>query len=957
MWVALLAGVCALLCALGAAWGPASAERAEVSWPARTDAPTAADESARPALWYAPLLLSAHTAQRLHVELPCTVAPAEAPALVFGTARQAEEVWGLGITAAAGTLTLRVGTDTIASVPWGPATDACAARLEFDDTAWRLTRDGTEFASGDHGAPAVSGFWTELPPDARGALHAELVTRTYSSAPSARQVALTVLAVLFAGAALLLLAPRRHGSARADAPRLVRPRAGALDAGVVAALVAWWALGPWFYDDGWLMATVRARQSGGSFSNYYDTLATQMPLGFAHHMLLSPFAAVDAPFLWWRLVPLAACVGTWALLRVALANLERPDQGRLARVTLAVAFSVFAFAWLMTLRPEPVVSLLSAVVLVGVLAYRRSMSRLGLSLALVGAAVAATLHPSGFVAGAPLVAALPTLWRDVRRGVRATADVATAVLLGVTAGVLLLFADTDVSRWREARAIFSQDGFHSGGVLQETLRYHDLLTNGSIPGLASVLFAAAALLSFAVATVRVATRRRRFTERDIAGLSLLVAALLLTTTPSKWVYHFGSGAAVATLAIAVETSRVARVRGRAGVWLRGAVVVLVALLLARSFRNPGDAQYFLHVRTAVAPVLGNALLWLGVAAAVLLIGRTLRRALMVDQDRVFAAAVPIGLAVVVAVTAVTFAAVPLVRGPWWAFSRTAWHDALQGGCTFGDRIEVSDPRDGAPLIPGDADPSALSTADASQLHRLPPEIGSAHVFGTDIAGDEAIGELITPWYDVRAVDADDDIAVAVGGRMGYERTRLEVEWATSGDGGREVMARGDVVVKRNPGLVYGQQPWRMVRMRPPDGAKELRLIGYDDASEPGGNLAFSAPIALAPSRSLSSYLSGNTTLISPPELPLLRCSEPASIRGGIAQMPDVVVGFQYDTAGREISELGSETGPWYLAEDAHPTRRLWAWLTDRDAVSVTMPDDEALIGRLLPADIRYVVGS
>jgi hypothetical protein len=184
-----------------------------------------------------------------------------------------------------------------------------------------------------------------------------------------------------------------------------------------------------------------------------------------------------------------------------------------------------------------------------------------------------------------------------------------------------------------------------------------------------------------------------------------------------------------------------------------------------------------------------------------------------------------------------------------------------------------------------------------------------------------------------------------------------VEWLGPGDGGRDVLGRSPVIVKRNPGLVYGQQPWRLVRLSPPAGATEMRLRGRDDATDPGGHLAFSAPLTLAAPLPLASHLDGRTALISPPELPLLHCAPPAAIRGGIAEMPDVVIGFQYDTAGREISELGSETGPWYLAEDAYPTRRLWAWLTDRDAVEITIPDDEALIGRPLPADIRYVIGS
>ena len=142
-----------------------------------------------------------------------------------------------------------------------------------------------------------------------------------------------------------------------------------------------------------------------------------------------------------------------------------------------------------------------------------------------------------------------------------------------------MFADTDAARWRVDRGLFAGDGFHSRGVLDEVDRYRDLLANGSIPALASVLVAGVALLAWIVATIARRTSNGSATDATplVFGGILLAAVMLLTLTPSKWTYHFGSLSAFAALAIAAESSRVATMRGR-----RGAIVgvpVVVALVL------------------------------------------------------------------------------------------------------------------------------------------------------------------------------------------------------------------------------------------------------------------------------------------------------------------------------------------------------------------------------------------
>ncbi|TML07616.1 MAG: hypothetical protein E6G39_19360, partial [Actinobacteria bacterium] len=473
-WIAVVCATAAFICALFAARGPARRQFAQVSWPANDGSaePLIADPT--DTLWYTPLLVSSHTAESLMVTIPCAFSGGANPTLVFSTARRPGEVFALAMTLRDATLEVSVGTDQLAAAPW-PATANCRGRFQIDDFGWHLSRDDQLVASGVVFPPTVSGFYTEIDPTGGDTVRAELTTRPFSSQPSTRQWAFDAAAVIFGGLAIAALSKRR-GEPAPSRPR--RPRRRVEDVVVVGALATWSIVGPWFYDDGWLMATVRSRRTSGSFNNFFDTWATQLPLGFAHHMILTPFAELDAAFLLWRLVPLAACIGTWILLRRAYSLIIGEDGPRAGRVALTAGFLTFSIGWLMTLRPEPVVAFLSAAVGVACLHYARGYSRPALIVAVAAAGVAATLHPSGLVAGAALVVAIPTLVRDARRSVASTIEIAAVMLVGATLAFGLLFADTDIALWRRSRSVFAADGFHSLGVTDEVMRYRDLLTNG-----------------------------------------------------------------------------------------------------------------------------------------------------------------------------------------------------------------------------------------------------------------------------------------------------------------------------------------------------------------------------------------------------------------------------------------------------------------------------------------------
>jgi hypothetical protein len=159
-----------------------------------------------------------------------------------------------------------------------------------------------------------------------------------------------------------------------------------------------------------------------------------------------------------------------------------------------------------------------------------------------------------------------------------------------------------------------------------------------------------------------------------------------------------------------------------------------------------------------------------------------------------------------------------------------------------------------------------------------------------------------------------------------------------------VVAERVVALSPSSASVYGPAPeWQLVRVqraRPgaPSGATAVRAV------VDRGQVAVIGPVAMA-SRSLRAVLAGTRALVSPPQLPLLRCTAPARVAAGVAEPPDVVIGFELRDRVVEIPELSSDTSPWFLAPDAQPMRTLVGWWTDDHAFAVQVPDPDATPAR------------
>ena len=245
--------------------------------------------------------------------------------------------------------------------------------------------------------PVVNGLFSELDLRSGSTPTVAITTRVHATQASARQTIGWIVATLTAVAALLLVAVTRRPKPWAVTSGLARDAVtGARAADVVVALVliAWWVLAPAFYDDGWTIARQRTFASSGGFSNYFDSLAANLPLGYWLEWVQHWLTESTESLLILRLPALLCLAGTWVLCRWILGRATLVAQGRdqLAVWAMTCGFLTGAMAWGMTLRPEPQVALLvtGAVACIVRLLERGTVSTLALAAVLTP--LAYTVH-------------------------------------------------------------------------------------------------------------------------------------------------------------------------------------------------------------------------------------------------------------------------------------------------------------------------------------------------------------------------------------------------------------------------------------------------------------------------------------------------------------------------------------------------------------------------------------
>jgi hypothetical protein len=504
---------------------------------------------------------------------------------MLSTTRRSEQANALRIVWSNRSVRISAGRQELARAPWP---DACPLDLRIRDGELRLPSRTIKLrlSTLDH-MPVVTGLFSGLDLRQGAPLRVKLQTRAYSTSPSARQVAAAALAAALACAALLALA-FPAGAALRD--RVVRsPPLGrrvrslrlakdSSDIVVVGVLLLWWIVAPPFSDDGWLWVEHRTFQDIGTISFYFDNWGLASPLGYWVEWLRHWALGSTQDLIWLRVPTLLVLLASWPLCKWCARRVVPGEPTPLVSWSLAGVFLLGATAWGMSLRLEPVVSLLTLCGLAAVLSFIRAPRFAPLTIALPAAVLAATAHPAGTVGAAPILVSLPYVGRWLRaQGARVIPLLAALLSATLALALVLVSLDADLrTRLDDARVVRAGD-LHSEPWWHEYMRYTNF--DGSGGGSAIRRLSLALLL---LATLSALTRKRvgRAGVSTTPGYTLAVALVLLAFVPSKWPWHFGTLAAVGAVAMAAEVTHLVLGSRASSAWTLRQFAALLAVSTA-----------------------------------------------------------------------------------------------------------------------------------------------------------------------------------------------------------------------------------------------------------------------------------------------------------------------------------------------------------------------------------------
>ena len=883
--LALLTGVLGI----GVALAPVTVDDPVVSWPR---AGQQASSTVLPLSPYRPL--------RLAATIPCATLQALNTRPVGGAALRtlpadvgAAPGEGLVVAAAQGTVTITASGAQLLRAPL-PAGD-CSYRVSADAGGVRVSRDGVGLTTrADLLVPQVA----ELQTDAvtrKGGLSVQLHTDArYQSRPTVLKMALLAAHGL-ALVALLVLAWRWW---RGSGPGLVRPRPSWADAVVVVVSLGWVVVGSINIDDSWYLLMARnAMQSGYIGNVIYQFNVTENPFSASQYVMQAWGALGDDWSLaWMRLLPLAYGLGTYALLRVLVATvLDRVARRRLVAWAVAAAHVLWWLPYGMTLRPEPLITLGTAAVLVAAELARRRRSVGVLASATALAALTGTTSPTGLVAAAPLVLCLPWLWQWWRAA-DASHRAAAVLLMGAAASIVIpvAFADATLGDVLESVAVHRWY-YRQNAWYDEYLSYADLLAadeRGAWGKRLPVLLTLGVLLAVAVG---VGQRTGGRSGRLLGGAAAITALSLATMalTPTKWVNHFGAIAAPATVLLATAMIRSPLPRRAGATTLAIGTMGLVAATSV-AFAGPNlwrplsdwgqpfgnhlliDTPY---LQSLLAPSLGlltlrNPLLWLAVAG----VGWRWTRQRAPDRAVLVTAT---GLGVVLMLVVFTIA--PLRQYPGTSVALMNLRALTGRPCGLASAVQVL--ADVTPGLGPAAGPATLTgdmrAAPLPESTPAPITAPNATVWHDDVSNGAGTGTVQTPWYPLPERVPHGWITVALRGTLTLEQ-RIAVQVGTGNPAAPEEIRTVSLPT-------VGDKPdWTELAVALADAGlaapTAVRVVAQDRVAGPGSWLALAQPRLSAP-RPFTDVLAGRPVFADQVSAALWPCQDQVAVRDGLVAPP------------------------------------------------------------------------
>jgi len=861
MFVALVAGAIALACAAAALFASADVHRARFTWaPAR-------DGAVRP------LALVGGYPQRLNVDLSCGTARGLPPdTAIVTTAADPAATSGLALVTTADGVRMAVGgRPRLLALPV-PGSGPCSigARFVADGSTGRFSlRVGSRTVTrrvAHHLADVIAteASWPRVvalragPGVSGGDVVVHVETTPTGSSPTTGQLVLLVVGALAVAVSVTMLATRDRRRNRAPeedgdgSPR--SPWIAGSDLAVLGGALAAVVLTPSFWDDGWVRATVGGYSGLGQFSNYYTQADFAQPLGYWWDWLTHLWSGGSLSLVTLRLAPLVLIVASWWVLRRYVLDAVVPPTARaFARTIGALVFGVGAAAFLMTLRPEPMIAFLETIALVAAVCFARDPGpRPALALGLASA-FAVTAHQTGWVVAFSALAVVPLALRwawtgqRARRG-RVVALLATA-LSSLAVALLLLGLDTDERLVRSGLASFRAGDSYRIGVFDVPRERFDYLA--FVAGLQRFWPAVAVVVALVAALALVGTRSR--TARTVS-CAALAGYLGLLVTGSPWPWHFGAIVPAAAVLGSLATVRLTAWRRVGSVILAGAGLAVAALLAwAMSTTRPWTVGDLADHTWSALPKLAWWQ-WALLAAAIVAIAGAIaarRRERSSDPERApRRARVVAGAAFLLcAPLALTWGllAVDAAGTSGWTYTKQAFDELTgAGGCGAGDAVRVVTHATALPEVAISRAPRPRATADA-YAHTIPDSSvpQSSPVWGT--YGTAPAAPVATPWFDAR--DAAGAVVFWTVGQLGAP-DRLHAEVLVTDRAGKTHL------VRRAAEPAIDTPWWAYHRLPLSPSARAVRLVMSDTDSSDGSWLATTAPFS-ARTTTFASAVAGN----------------------------------------------------------------------------------------------------
>ena len=325
-------------------------------------------------------------------------------------------------------------------------------------------------------------------------------------------------------------------------------RPGATDALVVVGTMLLTIAGPLFLDDGWVWQTATLSR-WDQFYTIFQTWDAQVPIGFFQYLLYRSLAVVSEQLVIFRLVPAACILIIWVLTKKLL-RVRQLWDGIIPLFTAVILLTCSA-AWLMTLRPEPFIAVLSLIVFDRLdPAQSRDDTPRTWSMMVAGLAIGIGLgiHTSGFVVAAPLAL---TLWTICRSRLNRRNLTRLFMLVGtmIVTAIFSIFYSIDLGSWLRNGKLFSAAVPKSSWV-SEPYRYSTVFSGFPYDGTLRRLFVVLLGITLLLGGLAAA----RIGRLDASHVALCVGVIGLLITPTKWPWHFGSLSGYLVLAAAISVA-------------------------------------------------------------------------------------------------------------------------------------------------------------------------------------------------------------------------------------------------------------------------------------------------------------------------------------------------------------------------------------------------------------------